>query len=373
MKKLKRSNILLLIFFLAMCRSQKNPVTPTDIDSVLTQMLQATNIPSVVAGIIKDDKMVWHYAYGLADINRELPATEETIYTLASISKVVTATAVMQLFEQGLIDLDEDINQHLSFSVRNPLYPDEKITPRMLLTHRSGLAWPDGEDSNFYEIYYHDSAPPLFPWIKEYIVLGGSEYVPGIWKHTHPGQQELYSNIGAALLGYLVQAVSDEDFNDYCIRHIFQPLDMPNTSFHLADLDMNKVALPYNNQGSTYDHYSVKFYPSTTLRTSTNDFSHFLLAFINGGVYNGNRILQESTIEEMLRSHYPDSQFGLMWFSFSDGCYGHGGAFRGIRTEADFNMEDKIGFFVFSNGEDGSINRGGLIYTVLKAEVDTYR
>ena len=90
----------------------------------------------------------------------------------------------------------------------------------MLLTHRSGLAWPNDEDPDFYEIYPNDSAPPLFPWIKEYIVPGGSEYISRIWKLTLPGAFELYSNIGAALLGHIVEAVSGEDFNEYCKSHI---------------------------------------------------------------------------------------------------------------------------------------------------------
>lgn len=373
MKKNKKSKILFLVFCLVVCRCGKDPVTPDDIDTLLNQMLEATDIPSVVACIMKNDQAVWKYSYGFADIDQSVEATDETIYTLASISKVVTATAVMQLSEQDLIDLDGDINQYLSFPVRNPQYPDEKVTPRMLLTHRSGLAWPNEEDPNFYRTYPGDSAPPLFPWIREYIVPGGSEYVSGIWKNTPPGGQELYSNIGAALLGHLVEAVSGEDFNEYCKSHIFWPLDMFDTSFKLTDLDMNKVAIPYNSGKRPYDHYSVKFYPSTTLRTSTNDFSHFLLAFMNGGVYNGKRILKESTIDEMLRKHYPDSQVGLIWFLFSDGWFGHGGSFRGIRTEADFNKDDKVGFFIFSNGEDGSVNRGGLIYNLLRAEAGTYR
>ena len=217
MKKLLslRSHLTYPILLILALACTKDPVTPEDTETLIRNAVDAGDIPSVAACIIKNDQIVWNYSYGFADINQGTRASEETIYTLASISKVVTATAVMQLFEQDEIDLDEDINQYLSFPVRNPHYPDEKITPRMLLTHRSGLAWPNDEDPDFYETYPNDSASPLFPWIKEYIVPGGSEYVSRIWKLIPPGTYELYSNVGAALLGHLVEAVSGDDFNEY--------------------------------------------------------------------------------------------------------------------------------------------------------------
>ena len=119
-----------------------------------------------------------------------------------------------------LIDLDEDIDEYLSFSVRNPHYPDTTITTRMVLAHRSGLGWPTSGTSDFYKTYSGDSAPPLYPLIKELIVPGYSKYDPSLWKNTAPGTAYWYSNFGAALLGYLVEVVSGEDFKEYCKKHI---------------------------------------------------------------------------------------------------------------------------------------------------------
>jgi len=360
--------IILLILCLSIFRCEKDPVSPEDTETQIQKVMEANDIPSVAACIIKNGGIVWSFAHGSANFEQNVPATDETIYILASVSKLATATAVMQLCEQGLIDLDEDINHYLSFPVRNPHYPDEKITARMLLSHRSGLAWPQNEDPNFYQTYPGDSAPPLYPWIKEYIVPGGSQYVAAIWKNTAPGRQELYSNIGVALLGYLVEAVSGNDFNEYCKTHIFQPLDMPHTSFRLNDLDINQVAMPYQPGNKPYGHYSVKPYPSASLRSSISDFSHFIIAYINGGIYNGNRILQESTINEMLRPHYPDTRVGLIWMSYDGGWYGHGGGFHGTSTYVEFHKENQTGILIFSNGENNADNPLGLIHLLIRAE-----
>lgn len=156
---------------------------------------------------------------------------------VASVSKVVVATAVMQLVERGDINLDIDISTYIPFSLRNPGFPDDSITTRMLLTHRSGINNP-----STYGTYPGDSAPPLFPGIRDILVPGNGRYLSSIWTNSRPGTTFLYTNIGTAVLGYLVQAVSNEDFNQYCIENIFEPLEMFDTSFRLDGLDEERIA-----------------------------------------------------------------------------------------------------------------------------------
>ena len=108
-----------------------------DLDSEIRKEMTDHKIPSMAACIIKANEIVWKRAYGYADIDSNIQATSETIYLLASVSKLVVVTAVMQLAELGFIDIDEDINNYLPFNVWNPNYPDQKITARMLLTHTS--------------------------------------------------------------------------------------------------------------------------------------------------------------------------------------------------------------------------------------------
>jgi len=360
-----------LIFFAFSC--SKDPVTPEDTETLIRNAVDAGDIPSVAACIIKNDHIVWEFAYGYANKEKGRPASDETIYLLASVSKPVVGTAVMQLVEQGFIDLDEDIGQYLPFLLRNPQYPDAKITTRMVLAHRSGLGWPVSGDSDFYTTYFGDSAPPFYPWIEEFIVPGGSEYDPSMWKNTAPGEQYWYSNFGAALLGYLVETVSGEDFKEYCKKYIFQPLDMPDTSFRFSDLDSTRVAMPYRNNDIPVGHFTYIYYPAACLRSSISDFSHFIIAYMNGGVYMGNRILKESSIEEMLTLHYPDNQVGLIWKLPGDGWVEHSGSMSGVRTQVEFHRDDRVGILVFSNGENGHVQRGGLIYQYVQEDADQYR
>jgi CubicO group peptidase (beta-lactamase class C family) len=222
-----------------------------------------------------------------------------------------------------------------------------------LLTNRSGLAWPDAwpsdEAPNFYSIYPNDSAPNLGEWLKNYITPEGKNYNPKIWKSTEPGEAELYSNIGAALLGYLVEVVSRIDFNIYCKNNIFKLLDMPNTSFRISNLKKDLIAMPYYENLNPIGHYSVPYYPSTTIKSSMSEFSHFIIAMMNGGVYKSERILKEKTVNEILRVQYPNSWLGLMWWKYKGDWFGGQGGFQGSSSLTIFQRTKKIAILIFSN------------------------
>lgn len=362
----------MLIFFTTIC---KKPELEEDTKTLIQTAMDLANIPSLAACIIKNDQIVWKFVSGFANKEERRMANDETIYLLASISKTVTGAAVMQLYENGLIDLDTDISQYLPFQVRHPQYPDTIITTRMVLAHRSGLGWPVNANSSFYITYFNDSEPPFFPWIREFMLPGGSDYDPSIWRETAPGEYYWYSNFGITLLGYLVEVVSGENFKEYCKKHIFEPLDMPNTSFKISDLDINQIAMPYEDNEIPRGHVQYIYYPSATLRSSLNDFSHFFIAMMNGGIYNGNRILRESSVDEMLIRHYPDNEVGLIWKMPGDGWYEHSGSMDGCRTQSEFHKEDKVGILIFTNGQSDIVQRrgNGVIYEYIRTEAEKYR
>jgi CubicO group peptidase (beta-lactamase class C family) len=324
-----------------------------EIDKAIVAEMSRFDIPSIVTCIIKKDTIVWEKTYGYANIEKKTPASLNTIYPIASVSKLVTSVAVLQLYERKVLDIDKDINNYLPFPVRNPKYPDKKITPLLLLTHRSGLAWPDAwpsnEAPNFYSIYPNDSAPNLGEWLKNYITPRGKNYNPKIWKNTEPGEAKLYSNIGAALLGYLVEVMSSIDFNTYCENNIFKLLDMPNTSFRISNLKKELTAMPYSENLNPIGHYSVPYYPSTTIKSSISEFSHFIIAMMNGGVYKNERILKEKTVNEILRVQYPNSWLGLMWWKYKGDWFGGQGGFQGSSSLTIFQKTAKIAILIFSN------------------------
>ncbi len=268
--------LLLATTFSLSCDGPTAPLTPTQLHERIQSEMQKEGIPSLAAAIVKDDQIVWQHTYGFEDLASKTPPTEDTIYLLASISKTITATAVMQLYERGQLDLDTDINTYLSFDIRNPHFPEVPITARTLLTHTSGLAWPTNEeDPHFNDVYPDDSAPPLSSWLKEYLTPGGSQYLATTWKNTRPGAQVQYSNIGGGLLGYLVESITNQDFGEYCKANIFGPLAMSNTGFKLRDVDQSRLATLYH-EGKVMGQYSVSHYPASTAKLP-----HRPLPFLN--------------------------------------------------------------------------------------------
>ncbi len=220
----------LVLVTLTSCQKE---IPSHDIDAEIQKVMKEKDIPSVVACVIKDNSIVWQQSYGYANREQQLKATHETIYHIASISKLFIATAIMQLEEQEKLNMDDDINNYLPVSIRNPNFPEAPITTRMLLTHTSGIAWPQFyyEALGLWEHFNPDQAPPPSEWVPQFLIPSGQSYNPSIWKNTKPGTFELYSNTGSNVLAYIVEQISGQNFREYCMEHIFIPLNMLNTSY----------------------------------------------------------------------------------------------------------------------------------------------
>jgi len=344
--------------------------------------------PSLSACVI-DDEVVWSNAYGLYDIENEKRATEHTIYNVMSISKTITGTALMQLYEQCLFDLDDDVNSYLPFSLRNPNFPDDPITFRMLLSHSSGLNRADSTILASVENYlwFNFSEDPPFqdypyPYLMEHLVPGGKWYYSERWSSSYrPGEHSMYANVNFDLVAYLVELISGEIFVEYCKEHIFLPLEMYNTSFNLSELNIENVAIPYHYYDGEYlqinelpyycergitpppdKYWRVHCYPACGLYTTVQDLSHFFIAHMNGGLYNGIRILKEETINEMHQVQPPGNDwrgysFGLAWLFQEDAWFfdftlsGHNGGAWGVSAIMWFIPSENIGVIYFSNGD----------------------
>jgi CubicO group peptidase (beta-lactamase class C family) len=205
-------------------RTIQAAASSTELDGFIEAEMQAQKIPGLAACIVKSGKIVWSKGYGWSNVKRRVAMDpESTIQNIGSISKTVTATAIMQLREKGKFDLDDDINQYLPFPVRNPSHPDRLISFRSLLTHRSSIA-----DSPAYSSSYACGDPgiDLATWIKAYLTVDGRYYVKE--KNFHPwkpGEKYEYSNVGFGLLGFLVERLSGEPFDVFTKRSIFDPLE----------------------------------------------------------------------------------------------------------------------------------------------------
>lgn len=334
-------------------------------DRFIAILLKIGHYPSLSSCIIKNTNVIWMKEYGLYDIEEQKQAAKQTIYLVASITKTITSTALMQLYEQGFFQLDDDVNKYLPFPLRNPNFPYDPITIRMILSHSSSLK----PDPASYHWFNFSRSPPISfypdPWLKEYLLPNGSYYLPEIWDTIHhPGEYMQYTNINYDLVAYLVQLFSKQPFYEYCKNHIFFPLAMTHTSFCLPDLPIENIAVPYIYQNMTYEklpYYQLLHYPIGGLMTTVDDLSHFLIAHMNFGVYNGTRILQNETVILMHSIQPPGNtyinfHYGLGWMIVetpigNKDYIGHSGDIPGSHTRMYIDSSKNIGIICFFNSD----------------------
>ena len=308
------------------------------------------HMPSLSVSIIKNNTIKWAKGYGYADRQHKIHSSNNTVYWIASVSKTFAATAILQLHEQNQLDLDEDISKYLDFKLRNPKYPNLIITCRMLLAHRSSLSRfviPLG-------IYFTLLGYPV-EWLKEFLIPSGSFYKKNIWSNYSPGEKFIYSDLGFEILGYIVERITNQSFDKYCKEHILQPLNMNNTSYHLKDFELKKIARFYIWIGGIYiplPHFQINNYAAAGLRTNVLDLSRFLLVHMNNGTYNGVTILNENSTEMMHSLQLGNEFYGLGWYiiNLNEEIYeGHQGIAIGSRAEMWYRPSDKTGIIYFWN------------------------
>jgi CubicO group peptidase (beta-lactamase class C family) len=331
-------------------------------------------VPGFAVCLVKDSTMIWSKSYGLADIKNNIPLSIDAIMNIGSISKTFTATAAMQLWEKGLIDLEADINKYLDFKIRNPNYPDKPITISQILTHTSSI-----QDGKAYHHSYSCGDPTisLNEWIVNNLTPEGKYYFDGSnFGDWSPGTKDEYSNVAFGLLGLIIEKVTRQPFNEYCKENIFEPLNMNNTGWLLSEIDTSKHIRPYayvfeENRNDIVENkrlypnesefvvgsyvenclYSFPNYPDGLVRTTVKELSRYLIAIINGGEYNGSRILKSETLNKMLSLQIEgNNSQGLCWHTFEiDSTWGHTGGDPGIATYLIFNQKNKIGIITFQN------------------------
>jgi len=277
------------------------------------------------------------------------------------------------LYDQGEFQLDDDVNKYLPYAVRIPSAPTVPITFRQLLTHTASLkdndTYFDCPGYSSYGLRFGpfitkgaDSPISLADFTKGYLTPGGAYYDKrGNFKSRAPGTQDDYSNMGLTLVGYLVEVISETPFDQYCNDHIFKPLGMHKTSWRLAAMDQSTLAVPYDKTSRgyvPYGHYGEPSYPDGMLRTSVVELSRFLIAYMQGGQYNGRQILKPTTIAEMLMSQTPlDLAQGLVWYRESIGrrwkrrpVWGHDGSDFGAGAKMWFDPARRTGVILMTNG-----------------------
>ena len=363
------TTLALLIGLAAHCLGQKpdelpGPKNPSEMDRFILDGMKEAKVPGLAVSVVKKDKVLWTGAYGWANREQKIPVTDDTLFQVASVSKPVTACAVMQLVEQGKLSLDADVNEVLPFPVRNPKHPKVPITLEHLLTHTSGIRdnWNLLEDT---WVKNGDVPKPLGESLAAYLQPKGEYYsAKKSFYQWAPGTKSQYSNVGVALAAYLAEAKAKTSFETLCQKGIFDPLGMQGSSFRLKGMDQTKIAMPYGFKKKTgvfkpLGHHGYLDFPSGTLRVTAPHLARFLLSFIGDGQLEGTRLLKTETVRQMRKIPFPkaDSKQGLVWYFDKLGgakTMGHDGGDPGISTVMQYRIKDGVGYVILQNGEPKS-------------------
>ena len=378
-------------------------VVRLELERKLRALFEENDVPGFAAGLIRDARLVWTGGFGQADVDQGVPMTPETLLNIGSVTKTVTTTAVLQMIEQGKLNLDGDVSDHLDFQVRNPRHPETAITVRQLLAHRSSILDGDAYGESY---VCGDQPRPLGEWLADYFTVPELEAHFHVWQ---PGELEppesprAYSNVAYGLLGHLVEKASGLTYEDYCRKFIFEPLGMRQSGFSIDRIDTASHAVPYSRigedftmddigedyersalprfsveerppvAGGLHPHclYSFATPPDGLLRTSVSELARFLIAWINRGTgpQGEVQLLASETVESALS----DAHFGraLCWSRSKrlpgEPLWNHSGGDPGIAAFAGFRAQEKSGLVLIFNVDDPREMFRGAIDVLLEA------
>jgi CubicO group peptidase (beta-lactamase class C family) len=321
----------------------------TFFDTLIPLHLRRDDIPGAVVAIVKDEQVLFARGYGYADVAAKRPVSADaTLFRIASISKLFAWTAVMQLVEQGKLELDRDINEYLDFRI--PATYPQPITLRHLMTHTPG----------FQEVSLsHDMPPSQLQSLKEFLI---ARLPPRIFP---PGETPAYSNYGSALAGYIVERASGQSFGDYAAEHIFQPLGMRHSTYAqpLPDSLEPLLARGYRFASQPPRNFeTVETYPGGSMSSTAGDMTRFMIAHLQEGGLGDARILKPETARMMQSRQFgPIPAKNGMAFAFAEGMrnghrsIGHGGGLPSFRSQLFLVSDLRLGFYLAQNGIGGDL------------------
>ncbi|MDB5675280.1 MAG: penicillin-binding protein beta-lactamase class [Sphingomonas bacterium] len=314
------------------------------LDGYMPYALRAGDVAGAVVVVVKDGQVVTKRGFGYADIASHKPVDpDKTLFRPGSVSKLVTWTAVMQLVEQGKINLDADLNTYLDFNI--PAYDGKPMTMRQILTHTAGF------EDHAKNLMFYD--PKHIQSIGDYLKM----YVPK--RIFAPGSTPAYSNYGATLAGYVVERVAKMPFDDYVEKNVFAPIGMNNSTFRqpLPARLAPDMATGYPRASAKPTKFEiVDPAPAGSMSSSGADMAQFMLAHLGGGATGGGRILKPETAEMMHNTptaFFP--QLNRMELGFFETningreVIAHLGDTQNFHTSLHLFLADNVGLYISMN------------------------
>lgn len=332
------------------------------------------NLPGIVSLMVRNCKIVHWKAYGMAENEKGRELERDAIFRIASQSKAITSTAVMMLWEEGRFQLDDPISKYIpefenqevikSFKYSDTTWTGEpvkkEISIRHLLTHTSGIGYGAiDSDERFKMIYKKYGVTDLFT-TKNISIEESVRSLAKLPLHHQPGEKFTYSE-GLDVMGYFIEVVSGMPFDEFLESHIFDPLGMEDTRFYQPEEKANRLVAVQQKVDGNWEKYPVTFYDTdypvkgaktffsggAGLSSTAKDYATFLQMYLNGGEYNGIRLLSRKTVDVIMAN-----QIGDIWGEKSDMKHG-----------LAFNVVTSIGEGMGGKGSTGTFEWGGYFNT----------
>jgi CubicO group peptidase (beta-lactamase class C family)/D-alanyl-D-alanine dipeptidase len=347
--------------FAAVARAEEQPATVgpaagyeplvAALRDAVASEVEAKDLPAFSIALIDGDRVVWAAGFGFQDTARKVPAGAHTIYRVGSVSKLFTDVGVMQLVEQGKLDLDAPVSTYLpSFKPRNST--DTPITLRQLMTHRSGLLRESPVGN-----YFDDTSPSLADTVAS---LNQTALV------YPPNTKTKYSNAAVAVAGQVLEVTQGTPFNAWLRKAVLAPLEMSASDFELTPAVEAKLAdalmWTYDDRRFAAPKFALGTAPAGNMYSSVLDLAKFVMAVNHAGRYGDKALLKPETLQAMIDPKQVEGNFGIGFHVADlDGArvVGHGGAVYGFSTQLAAMPEKNVGVVAVSalDGSNGVVER----------------
>jgi CubicO group peptidase (beta-lactamase class C family) len=331
-------------------------IDESEMTARVNEMLNRWPTVGLAVGVVRDGHLAFFHGHGLADIASHIPITEDTVFRIASLTKTFTAIAVMQLWEQGLIELDAPANDYLrAYQLIPAKATFRPATVRHLLTHTAGIR----------EVL-HPSGLLRMRDLGETVPFGrhvpslAEYYRGGLHIDAEPGSRFMYTNHGFATLGQLVEDVSGQPLDGYMRERIFEPLGMSSTDLVRSERVQSHLATAYDLRSDgarRIPDYALVTGGGGGIYSSTRDMARYMAALLGGGANEYGRVLKPETMAAMYAPHYqPDARMagnGLSFFRLNLGGHlalEHDGILPGCDSQIFLAPDDGVGVIAFANG-----------------------
>ncbi|WP_299253950.1 serine hydrolase [uncultured Aquimarina sp.] len=356
-----------------------NAQTPLDqLDKKIDSIYETSKIAGFGVSIMTPDKILYKKGFGYADIETKRKYTVNTIQNIGSVSKTFIGIALMKAIEQGKLSEGTPINNILPFKVQHPKFPETPILVKHLATHTSSILDTDAyeksyvfeeevelKEENFTKKEYKELKAmgvnkkcSLENFLKNHLTTDGDWYNKSNFLKQKPGDRYEYSNVGSALLAYIIELATNTSFAEYTQQHILNPLEMKDSGWSYQSIDKTKYASIYTESGNKIPRYQLITYPDGGFRSTIEDLSIYLQGLMRG-YYGEESVLQTSSFQDMMSPKLTKEQYktkkeikdnyGFFWEVSPSGKMGHNGSDPGVLTLMYFNKNDKVGAVFFMN------------------------